>query len=68
MFKEYYKTMRLKYGPVLLKGIAYKATQKKENSLLYEILSKLDKKFDKLILKKSLEVWNNKSKIQLNNI
>ena len=56
MFKEYYKTMRLKYVPVLFKGIAYRAIQKKERNILYEILSKLDKNFDKLILKKSLEV------------
>ena len=68
MFKEYYKTMRLKYVPVLFKGIAYRAIQKKERNLLYEIISKLDKIFDKLILKKSLEVWNNKSKIHQNKI
>ena len=56
------KTMKLKYGPDLLKGIADRAKQKKERSLLYEIISKLDKNFDKLILKKTLEDWNNRVK------
>ena len=52
--------MKLKYAPDLLKGIVDRTTQKKERNLLYEIISKFDKNFDKLILKKTLEDWNNR--------